>query len=215
MCIWVSTFSTTGKNKREPSESAKHNFYKRWLHELRHRDPPVKIAPDPIPFNPALFWSHTLRSAERFRLRKRSSSNHNLLNRKNSTFCVRNKLETQRNNSPRNTRTVSKRHLCIFATDSDCLWKLITAFVQYKQCLQWKIKEVERNNKTKGWQNTAKHTLTNSFIAQDVQDSAHLNTCCRRSKIFSSHKTNYSCQFSDQYNGNLRYATYIDFCNLN
>ena len=67
MCIWVSTFSTTGKNKREPSESAKHNFYKRWLHELRHRDPPVKIAPDPIPFNPALFWSHTLRSAERFR----------------------------------------------------------------------------------------------------------------------------------------------------
>jgi len=25
----------------------KHNFYKRWRHELRHRGPPVKIAPGP------------------------------------------------------------------------------------------------------------------------------------------------------------------------
>jgi len=32
----------------------KHNFYKRWRHRLRNWGPPVKIDPDPLPFNPAL-----------------------------------------------------------------------------------------------------------------------------------------------------------------
>jgi len=59
MWIWVTTLSTTGWNKREPCESAKTYFCKRWRHELRHRDPQVKIAPDPLPFSPALvvMWS--------------------------------------------------------------------------------------------------------------------------------------------------------------
>jgi len=31
----------------------KHKLYKRWRHEIRHRGPPVKIAPGPPNFNPA------------------------------------------------------------------------------------------------------------------------------------------------------------------
>jgi len=33
---------------------SENKFYKRWRHEIRHRGPPVKIAPGPLPFNPAL-----------------------------------------------------------------------------------------------------------------------------------------------------------------
>jgi len=47
MCIWVNTFSTTGKIKREPCESAKTSFYKRWLHALRHTSPHSNKDPGP------------------------------------------------------------------------------------------------------------------------------------------------------------------------
>jgi len=33
---------------------SKNKCYKRWRHEIRHRGPPVKIAPGPLPFNPTL-----------------------------------------------------------------------------------------------------------------------------------------------------------------
>ena len=45
------------KTNRNLANQRKHNFYKRWRHELRHRSPPVKIAPGPLPFNPALHTS--------------------------------------------------------------------------------------------------------------------------------------------------------------
>ena len=33
---------------------SENKFYKRWHHEIRHGGPAVKIAPGPLPFNPAL-----------------------------------------------------------------------------------------------------------------------------------------------------------------
>jgi len=54
MCIWVSTFSTTGKTNGNLANQLKHNFYKRWRHAIRHRGPPVKYASGPLPFIPAL-----------------------------------------------------------------------------------------------------------------------------------------------------------------
>jgi len=33
---------------------SENKFYKRWRHDTRHKGPPVKIAPGPLPFNPAL-----------------------------------------------------------------------------------------------------------------------------------------------------------------
>jgi len=42
------------KVKQNVANQRKHKFYKRWCHEMRYRGPPVKIAPDPLAFNPAL-----------------------------------------------------------------------------------------------------------------------------------------------------------------
>ena len=57
MYNWVSAFSTAGKSKRNVANQLKRNFYKIWRHEIRHRGPTVKIAPGPLPFNPALYTS--------------------------------------------------------------------------------------------------------------------------------------------------------------
>ena len=42
------------KAKEHVANQRKHKFYKRWRHEMRYRGPPVKIAPGPLAFNPAL-----------------------------------------------------------------------------------------------------------------------------------------------------------------
>ena len=42
------------KANENVANQQKHKFYKRWRHKRRHRGPPVKLAPDPLPFNPTL-----------------------------------------------------------------------------------------------------------------------------------------------------------------
>ena len=53
--FWVSTFSTTEKKTNgNLAKQRKHNFYKRWRHQLRHKGPSSKNCPAPLHFNPAL-----------------------------------------------------------------------------------------------------------------------------------------------------------------
>jgi len=42
------------KANEDVADKRKHIFHKQWRSELRNRGPPVKIAPAPLRFNPAL-----------------------------------------------------------------------------------------------------------------------------------------------------------------
>ena len=50
------------KANENVANQRKHKFYKRWRHEIRHRDPRVKITPGLLPFNLALPHCHSNRA---------------------------------------------------------------------------------------------------------------------------------------------------------